>query len=66
MGVDLIGMNPQDPAGEYFRRNVWGWRPIAAYVETMCQSVIPDGCSVQDWHRGLCLAGARGCAFSPI
>jgi len=50
MGMDVIGMNPQDPAGEYFRRNVWGWRPIAAYVETMCQSVIPDGCSVQDWH----------------
>jgi hypothetical protein len=51
MGMDVFGINPQAPEGEYFRRNVWGWSPLATYVETMCQSVIPEGCCIQDWHR---------------
>lgn len=31
MGMDVIGTNPTKPVGEYFRRNVWGWRPLWNY-----------------------------------
>ena len=43
MGFDLSGLNPKNETGEYFRNNVWWWRPLAQYVldET---KVIPE-----DW-----------------
>lgn len=33
MGMDVYGKNPANEAGEYFRRNVWGWRPLWEYVD---------------------------------
>lgn len=33
MGMDVYGKNPKSDAGEYFRRNVWGWHPLWEYVE---------------------------------
>lgn len=33
MGMDVIGVAPSTETGEYFRRNVWGWRPLWKYVE---------------------------------
>lgn len=33
MGMDVYGKNPANEAGQYFRRNVWGWRPLWDYVE---------------------------------
>lgn len=33
MGMDVYGENPTSETGEYFRRNVWGWRPLWSYVE---------------------------------
>src|SRR4051812_46212964 len=44
MGMDVIGKEPVGHVGEYFRRNVWWWRPLAEYV---CR-VAPDiaaGCN---------------------
>lgn len=35
MGMDVIGLKPATPAGEYFRRNVWRWRPLAEIVCTL-------------------------------
>lgn len=32
MGMDVIGNEPTSEAGQYFRRNVWGWRPLAELV----------------------------------
>jgi hypothetical protein len=31
MGMDVYGKNPVNEVGEYFRRNVWGWRPLWDY-----------------------------------
>jgi hypothetical protein len=31
MGMDVYGKRPTGETGGYFRRNVWGWRPIADY-----------------------------------
>lgn len=33
MGMDVYGKNPTAEAGEYFRRNVWGWRPLWEFVQ---------------------------------
>ena len=32
MGMDVYGKNPINESGEYFRNNVWYWRPLAEYV----------------------------------
>jgi hypothetical protein len=31
MGMDVYGTKPNNETGEYFRRNVWGWRPLWDY-----------------------------------
>lgn len=32
MGMDVIGLRPTSKVGAYFRRNNWGWRPLAELV----------------------------------
>jgi hypothetical protein len=31
MGMDVVGTRPLTPSGEYFRNNVWYWRPLWDY-----------------------------------
>jgi hypothetical protein len=38
MGMDVMGKNPKNETGEYFRNNMWWWPPLAIYV---CQ-VAPE------------------------
>lgn len=33
MGMDVIGRNPTDEIGTYFRASVWSWRPIYCLIE---------------------------------
>jgi hypothetical protein len=33
MGMDVYGEKPTSKVGEYFRNNVWWWRPLAEYIE---------------------------------
>ena len=63
MGMDVFGQAPTAPEGEYFRRNVWGWHPLAGLVTTLC----PDEASpCHGWHYndgdGLDAAGAAALA----
>jgi hypothetical protein len=47
MGMDVFGKNPKNKTGEYFRRNVWGWRPLA----TLCVDLAPDTCAAcEHWQ----------------
>jgi hypothetical protein len=47
MGMDVMGKNPTDDAGEYFRNNVWWWHPLWNY----CCDVLPDVCEkVEEGH----------------
>lgn len=32
MGMDVFGRNPKNSDGEYFRANVWSWRPIHSLI----------------------------------
>lgn len=40
MGMDVYGLNPSNASGEYFRANVWRWRPLAE----MCIYFAPQIC----------------------
>ena len=47
MGMDVIGRKPTSKEGEYFRNNVWWWRPLADY----CIEVAPDvTAQCKHWH----------------
>ena len=62
MGMDVHGIDPKDKRGEYFRANVWSWRPIHAIMgivntrngdtlidaETMDQMANNDGAGLKD------------------
>ena len=40
MGMDVYGRNPDSEAGEYFRANVWSWRPIHSLVIELCSDLL--------------------------
>lgn len=47
MGMDVIGTNPKNKKGEYFRNNWWYWRPLWEF----CEFVAPElTCQVE--HAG--------------
>lgn len=48
MGMDVYGEKPKSKVGTYFRRNVWGWRPLANYILEAAPGSIIDKC--QYWH----------------
>lgn len=39
MGMDVYGRKPINPAGEYFRNNVWWWRPLADYACSVAPAI---------------------------
>jgi len=39
MGFDLCGRNPLNDTGNYFRNNVWWWRPLADYIQDKHQDI---------------------------
>jgi len=45
MGMDVYGKSPRSEVGEYFRRAVWGWHPLAEFCQ---QFEISNGCNY--WH----------------
>jgi hypothetical protein len=47
MGMDVYGKAPTAPTGEYFRNNVWWWRPLAAYV---CEGAPDITSACQYWQ----------------
>lgn len=63
MGMDVYGKAPSSKEGEYFRNNMWWWRPLADY----CCNIAPDICApCEHWHSndgdGLDAAGAAALA----
>jgi len=64
MGMDVYGKAPIGEDGGYFRRNVWGWRPLADFCLQFCPEETA-GC--EHWHSndgdGLDAAGAAALAI---
>ena len=49
MGMDVYGNKPKGEKGDYFRNNVWWWRPLWQYChssapELINEDVFEDGC----------------------
>lgn len=42
MGFDLYGIKAKKENGEYFRNNIWYWRPLAEYVLTYAGDCLDD------------------------
>ena len=48
MGMDLYGINPKAENGDYFRANVWYWRPLWQCVAYFCDYILSE----EDIERG--------------
>lgn len=46
MGMDVLGLAPKSKTGEYFRNNVWWWRPLWNY----CVDSFPEITSEVNGH----------------
>jgi len=46
MGMDVLGKNPTNKKGEYFRNNVWWWHPLWDY----CLKIAPEICGKVSGH----------------
>jgi hypothetical protein len=33
MGMDVYGVKPKSKKGEYFRNNIWYWRPLSLFIQ---------------------------------
>ena len=42
MGMDVVGRNPSAEAGEYFRANLWSWRPIHNLIVQLCSDLLGE------------------------
>ena len=40
MGFDIIGIKAKSEKGEYFRNNVWYWRPLWTYICNECDDIL--------------------------
>ena len=48
MGMDVYGINPKTDNGDYFRANVWFWRPLWQCVSYFCDDILSE----EDIERG--------------
>jgi hypothetical protein len=48
MGMDVYGINPKTNNGDYFRANVWYWRPLWQCVAYFCDDILSE----EDIERG--------------
>ena len=62
MGMDVYGKAPTSVAGEYFRNNVWWWRPLADFVTTE-HADLTSACHYWHSNDGDGLDGAASAAL---
>lgn len=51
MGMDVYGENPKNSKGEYFRNNVWWWRPLSEFIQGSYPE-IAEKCEYWDSNDG--------------
>ena len=53
MGMDVFGKRPTSVKGEYFRANIWGWRPIHELVCKLCGDLVDEATlTAMQWNGG--------------
>ena len=38
MSVDVVGINPINKSGDYFRASIWAWHPIVSVLQQCCSA----------------------------
>lgn len=64
MGMDVMGKNPTTKEGEYFRNNVWWWRPLADYILATAPKEITSKCAYWQSNDGAGLNGRDSVALA--
>ena len=59
MGMDVYGKAPKSEKGEYFRNNVWWWRPLWNYVEEVAPELVAEVSGHTNDGDGLNAEGAE-------
>lgn len=62
MGMDVYGNNPTSERGEYFRNNVWWWRPLWDFCEEIAPEVVQGVSGHTNDGDGLDEEGAKALA----
>lgn len=52
MGMDVYGLDSSNDAGEYFRANVWYWRPLWDYCCEMHPDLVGDNPELGHYNDG--------------
>lgn len=52
MGMDVYGLAPIAEEGKYFRRSVWGWRPLAQFILSQVPERITRNCTYWQSNDG--------------
>ena len=52
MGMDVSGRNPDSEAGEYFRANIWSWRPILDLIHQLCSDLLDEETLIAMGYNG--------------
>jgi hypothetical protein len=42
MGMDVYGKQPSKASGEYFRANIWSWRPLHQQMAVLCSDLLSE------------------------
>lgn len=42
MGFDLVGLDPKNEKGDYFRNNIWWWRRLWWFTCEVCKDVLNE------------------------
>ena len=42
MGYDLVGLNPKNEKGDYFRNNIWWWRRLWWFTCEVCKDILNE------------------------
>jgi hypothetical protein len=58
MGMDVFGNEPKSENGEYFRNNVWWWRPLWDYCTVVAEDLVADVDGHSNGGDGLDAKGA--------
>ena len=51
MGMDVYGNKPKSSKGDYFRNNVWWWRPLWNYCATSAPELINEDVYSEGCHN---------------
>ena len=67
MGMDVyaINPNPQVQGSDYFRNNVWYWRPLWAFIQLSCSDILSkEDINGGQYNDGYCITEDKAVAIA--